>query len=139
MVPITDYAAGVWGFKAYDEHDKLQNRAIRTFLGIGKSTCLLAMEAETGWLLPRYRSYCEIIRLWHRLVNMDTNRIAHKVFLWDLHLTERYRNTWCGDVKTLLQECDLFNFFNTDLSRTISAKNLVENVQQKLINIRERQ
>ena len=30
MVPITDYAAGVWGFKAYDEHDKLQNRAIRT-------------------------------------------------------------------------------------------------------------
>ena len=72
-------------------------------------------------------------------MNMDTNRIAHKVFLWDLHLTEHYRNIWCGDVKTILHECDLFYLFNTDLSRTISAKNLVDNVKQKLINIRERQ
>ena len=139
VVPITDYAAGVWGFKAYDEHDKLQNRAIRTFLGLGKSTCLLAMEAETGWLSPRYRRYCEIVRLWHRLVNMDNNHLTHKVFQWDLDLTERYRNTWCGDVKTILQECDLINFFNTDLSRTISARNLVDSVRQRFINIRERQ
>ena len=35
VVPITDYAAGVWGFKAYDEHDKLQNRVIRMFLDQG--------------------------------------------------------------------------------------------------------
>ena len=70
---------------------------------------------------------------------MDTYRLTHKVFLWDLRLTERYRNTWCGDVKTILQECDLFNFFNTDLSRTISARNLVDSVRQRLINIRERQ
>ena len=72
-------------------------------------------------------------------MNTDTNQIAHKVFLWDLHLNERYQNTWCGDIKTILQECDLFHFSNTDLNRTISAKKLVENVKQKLINIRERQ
>ena len=96
-------------------------------------TCLLAVEAETGWLLPRYRRCCEIIRLWHRLVNMDTNGLTHNVFLWYLHLTEHYRNTWCGDVKTEVQERDLFNVFNTDLSRTISTKNLVEHVKQKLI------
>ena len=139
VVPITDYAAGVWGFKAYNEHDKLQNRAIRTFLGIGKSTCFLAMEAETGWLSHRYRRYCEIVRFWHRLVNMDIHRLTYKVFLWDLHLSERYRNTWCGDVKSVFQECDLINFLNTDLSRTISVKNLVDHVKQRLISIRERQ
>ena len=105
VVPITDYEAGVYGFKAYYEHDKLQNKTIRTFLRIGKSTCLFAVEAETGWFLPRYRIYREIIRLWHRLANMDINlriqiRNAHKVFLWDLPLIELYRNTWCGDVKT---------------------------------------
>ena len=94
-------------------------------------TCLLAVEAETGWLLLRYRRCCEIIRLWHRLVNMDTNRLTHNVFLWYLHLTEHYRNTWCGAVKTEVQERDLFNVFNTDLSRTISTKNLVEPVKQK--------
>ena len=97
------------------------------------------MEAEIDWLPPRYRRYCEIVQLWHRLVNMDTYRLTHKVFLWDLHLTERLRNTWCGNVKTILNECDLLNFFNTDLNRTISAKNLVDHVNQSLINIRERQ
>ena len=107
--------------------------------GPGKWTCLLAMEAEIDWLPPRYRRYCEIVQLWHRLVNMDTYRLTHKVFLWDLHLTERLRNTWCGNVKTILNECDLLNFFNTDLNRTISAKNLVDHVNQSLINIRERQ
>ena len=70
---------------------------------------------------------------------MDTYRLTHKVFQWDLYLTERYRNTWCGDVKNILQECDLFNFFNTDLCKMISAKNLVDKVKQKLTNIRERQ
>ena len=81
MVPITDYVAGVMGFKAYDEHDKLQNRAICKSLGLGKSTCLLAKEAEIGWLRPRYRRYCEIVQLWHRLVNMDTYRRTYKVFM----------------------------------------------------------
>ena len=138
MVPITDYAAGVWGFKAYDEHDKLQKRAIRTFLGLGKTTCLLAMEAEIGWMLPRHRRYCDIIRLWHRLANMDANRLTHKVFLWDLHMTDRCRNTWCGDVRTVFQDCDMINF-NIDLSKTISSKNTVEKVRLKLKYIREHQ
>ena len=139
VVPITDYAAGVWGFKAYDEHDKLQKRAIRTFLGLGKTTCLLAMEAEIGWMLPRHRRYCDIIRLWHRLANMDANRLTHKVFLWDLHMTDRYRNTWCGDVRTIFQDCDMINFFNIELSKTTSLKNIVEKVRLKLKYIREHQ
>lgn len=139
VVPITDYASGVWGYKFYDEHDKLQNRAIRTFLGVGKSTCLIAMEAETGWLLPKYRRHCEIIRLWHRLVNMDERRITHKIFIWDLNLTQRYRNTWCGDVKSIFQDCGLLNFFNTESTKTISARSLVEKVKQKLINSRNNQ
>ena len=41
--------------------------------------------------------------------------------------------------KNILQECDLFNFFNTDLCKRISARNLVDKVKQKLTNIRERQ
>ena len=72
-------------------------------------------------------------------MKIDTYRRTNKMFQWDLHLTERCRNTWCGDVKKILQECDLFNFFNTDLCKMISAKNLFDKVKQKLTNIRERQ
>ena len=57
------------------------------FLGLGKSTRFQGMEAETGWLTSRYRRYCEIGRLCHKLVNMDNYRLTYKVFKWDLHLT----------------------------------------------------
>ncbi len=33
VVPIADYAAGVWGFRPYGSMDKLQHKALRTFLG----------------------------------------------------------------------------------------------------------
>ena len=56
-----------------------------------------------------------------------------------MHLTERHHNTWYGDVKTIFRECDLLSFFNIDLSQTISAKNLVDKVKQRLMNILERQ
>ncbi|MES9882132.1 MAG: reverse transcriptase family protein [Sedimenticola sp.] len=139
VVPITDYAAGVWGYKAYDKFDKLQYKALRTFLGVGKSTCLLAIEGDTGWLPPKSRRICDIIRLWHRLAIMDERRLTHRVFLWDLHITQRYRNTWCGDVKHVLQQCGLLNFFDVDLTQSISSRNLVEMVRMKLSTIRRNQ
>ena len=97
------------------------------------------MEAEIGWMLPRHWRYCDIIRLRHRLANMDANRLTHKVFLWDLHMTDRYRNTWCVDVRTIFQDWDMINFFNIELSKTISFKNIVEKVRLKLKYIREHQ
>jgi hypothetical protein len=40
VVPVTDYASEIWGYKKYDFLDRLQFRAARTFLGVGKGTTI---------------------------------------------------------------------------------------------------
>ena len=47
VIPVTDYAAGVWGFKNYDKMIKLKPRTLRTFLGVGKQTSLVALDRYT--------------------------------------------------------------------------------------------
>ena len=34
VVPISDYFAGIWGIRKFEQSDRLQNRAIRFFLGL---------------------------------------------------------------------------------------------------------
>ena len=81
IIPVTDYAAGVWGFKNYDDINKLQHRAIQTFLGVGKQTSLVALDGETGLNSPLYRRHCDIIRLWHRLSRLPVSRVAKRACL----------------------------------------------------------
>jgi hypothetical protein len=40
VVTVTDYASEIWGYKKYDLLDRLQFRAARTFLGVGKGTTI---------------------------------------------------------------------------------------------------
>ncbi|MES9880684.1 MAG: reverse transcriptase family protein [Sedimenticola sp.] len=132
VTPVTDYASGVWGYKLYDDFNKLQHRAIRSFLGVSKSTCLLAIDGEVGWLPPRYRRHLEMVRLWHRLTTMNPNRLTYRVFQWDLRLSARYRNTWCNEVKQIFTDNGLPNFSNPDLTITISSRHLVQMIRSAL-------
>ncbi len=118
--------------KTYDDLNKLQHRAIRSYLGVSKSTCLIAIDGEVGWLPPRYRRHRELVRLWHRLVKMDPTRLTHRIFLWDLQQSDRYRDTWCNEVRHIFSDCGILNFFNTDLTKTISSTYLVQKVSDSL-------
>ncbi len=46
VVPITDYASGICGYKQYGDGDKIQFRAIRYFLGVHSKAPLLALEGD---------------------------------------------------------------------------------------------
>ena len=52
VVPVMDYASGIWGAKKYSKSENVQNRAMRTFLGVGKYTrhCLHWRETCVGLL-----------------------------------------------------------------------------------------
>ena len=43
VVPKMTYSSGVWGYKVYDSLERLQYRANRTFLGVGKTTPIPAI------------------------------------------------------------------------------------------------
>ncbi len=105
---------------------------MRTFLGVSKSTCLLAIDGEIGWLPPRYRRQCEYIRLWHRLVMMDTTRLTHRIFNWDMQLSCRLKDTWCNDVKRIFDDGGVVRYFNPDVTKTTSSRRLVQTVKAAL-------
>ena len=125
VIPVTDYAAGVWGYKNFDDHNKLQHRAIRTLLGVGKQTSLVALDGETGLISPLNRRHNEIIRLWHRLARLPISRIAHRILVWDIHKTEHLHDTWSADVKHILEDNNLLNFFNIDATKRVSCDYLL--------------
>jgi len=70
VTPIIDYGSGVWGFKEYDGLNKLENRAIRSYLGTGKFTPIPALTGEMGWILPYVRNHCQMVKLWCQIVSM---------------------------------------------------------------------
>ena len=83
VVPVLDYCSGVWGFKAFDKIDMIQNRAIRYFMGVLRFTPILAITGDIGWVVSTNRRWANVLRLWNRLVNMNETRLTRKVFDYD--------------------------------------------------------
>ena len=63
VIPVMDYASGVWGSKPYDVLERIQYRAIRTFLGVGKTAPIPAITGDMGWTSVHINNQCNVIRL----------------------------------------------------------------------------
>lgn len=135
VIPVMDYASGVWGLKRYDVLERLQYRAIRTFLGVGKTSPIPAITGDIGWTPVHINNQCNAIRLWCRLMNLPESRICRKVFSWDVEISARYKNTWFNSVKTILNNSGLANLLNhTDNQDLISTKYIIDSVKTTLID-----
>ena len=87
---IADYGGEIFGYSSYSSAEKLYLRAARAFIGLPKTAPNQGVISEINWLLPEYRTQLKMLRLYHRLMNLNTNRITKKVFTWDKK-TERLR------------------------------------------------
>ena len=112
VCPVLDYASGVWGFKAFDKIDHVQNRAIRAFLGVHNFAPNLGIQGDIGWTHSSVRRKVSIIRTWNNLVNINSNRLTKKVFQWDMDQTTK---GWSADVKVLLSELNMMHEFHNML------------------------
>ena len=108
VVPILDYQSSIWGFKDYNIIDTVQNRAIRYFLGVHRFAPKLAINGDIGWLPAKERRWCNILRYWNRLIQMDNSRLCKKIFLWDYNIC---RNNWSADVKCIMDKIGLTQRF----------------------------
>ncbi|CAC5362851.1 unnamed protein product [Mytilus coruscus] len=53
----------------YDNIERLQYRAIRTFMGVGKCIPIQAICGDMGWTPAYIRRQCNMIKLWHRIAS----------------------------------------------------------------------
>ena len=75
-----------------------------------------------------------MIRYWNRLLNMDVNRLTHKIFLWDWNLSIN-NNNWCSDIRGIFNKANMLSYFennqNCDLEQMASTlKELDFNIWQ---------
>ena len=123
IVPITDYNAGVWGFKSFDKIDVLHHKIIRYFLSVHHFAANHAIEGDMGWVPPVVRRLVSMTRLWNRLIDMPQDRLTQKVFDWDYSLC---RNNWSFEVKNIFENCNLLHIYD-DCSNcdTVTVKNIL--------------
>ena len=107
VVPIMDYSCGVWGYNCHQELEKIQQRAIRYYLGVHSKAALLALEGDICWKNCKIRQNVNMIRLWNKLLLMDESRLTRNVFDWD------YENQkgWCLQVKELFISIGLLDVY----------------------------
>jgi hypothetical protein len=108
VVPILDYAAGVWGYGRYKECDKVQMRAQRFYLGVHKFAPNCAVSGDMGYRTTLHRRKLEMIRLWNRVIKLQIYRIPKKILLWELALGN---NNWTCDVQTVFEEVNKGDIF----------------------------
>ena len=99
VVPVMDYAAGIWGIKRHNPPDIVQRKAMRYFLGTNKFTAIPALEGEMGWFPPHIRHKLDVTRLLWRLSRMSSERLTKRVFLWDLDQP----HSWGSDVSRIVR------------------------------------
>ena len=78
VVPMSDYFAGIWGIRKFEPSDKLQNRAIRFFLGLGPKTPICGMQGDMGWASPSCGHIIKNVKLWSRIIKMEQSSLPFK-------------------------------------------------------------
>ncbi len=93
--PIIEYAATIWCQQELSCISAIQNRASRYFMGVLKYTPNPAVQREMGWKTASHRQTLCVLRLWLRLMNVDREMIASKVFWHSYTLAQGRCKNWC--------------------------------------------
>ena len=111
VIPVIEYASEVWGFSKAPSIDKIQNRALRYYLGVHRFCPIPAMYGDTGWLECKYGRYVNMLKYWNRLIKMSDNRLAKKVFLYDYECSVNGNRNWCSEIECILDDIHMLNTF----------------------------
>ena len=113
VAPILNYGAGVWGSVKAPCLERVQNRAIRYFVGVHPKSPIPAIQGDMGWFPCNFRRYFDIIRLWNRLISMDNCRLTKQVFLGDYEFHSKQSNqNWCWEVSNLFDSLGIGSYFD---------------------------
>ena len=129
-----DYGSAIWGTKKYQKCETIQNRAMRTFLGVTKATPVVGMYGELGWLPPSYRHQISCVKLWYRLCLLEKERVTRRVADWDYLCNSKRRNGWHHDIKDILTRCNLQNIYESRDVSNLSESRLIHLTKDVLMN-----
>jgi hypothetical protein len=134
--PVMNYAAATWGHKTFHKCSTVQNRAMRTILGVGRVTPIAALYGDLNWTPPYIKHKIEVIRYWLRLCKLSENRLTKKVFNHDNELAKTGRKSLGQEVKIILETAglDIWDNQNADEINENSVINMVHQSEMKIFH-----
>lgn len=132
VVPVMDYASGVWGYNRYDKPNVVQHRAIRSFLGVHRYTSNVAIDGDMGWIWPIVRRKLEMLKLFKRLFNMSESRLTKKILKWDWKHKGR---TWSWSIRSILKDTKQANVIIDFNDSNINFTSMLEKAEKELMSI----
>jgi hypothetical protein len=132
--PVMNYAAATWGHKTYQKCSTVQNRAMRTILGVGRVTPIAALYGDLNWTPPYVKHKIEVIRYWLRLCKLPENRLTKKVFNHDNELAKTGRKSAGYEVKMILETAGL-DIWDNQNADEIHEHTVIDMVHQSEMRI----
>ncbi len=83
----------------------VQNRVIRSFMGVHRYASNVAIAGDMGWVPSHNRRKLCMVNLW-----MPDHRLTKKTLTWDYNSGRV--NTWSGDIKKIFSEVDMLQMYN---------------------------
>ena len=138
LVPIMDYASGVWGFRNYDSLNVTQNRIMRYFLGVHKFAPTLGVWGDFGWSPAVIRRKVEMVRLWCRLIRMDDVRLTKAIFMNDVYNCKNSNlKNWTNEVMCIFEETNQMYLYETE-TVNFCLSNVLKITEERLLDIHKR-
>ena len=121
VTSITDYSHEVIGYHQYSESANVHTKAIRSYLGVGRSANLCALRYEMAWLEPKSRTQIRMMRFFYRMREMNNNRLTKKIFLYDQHYTSLNNTltTWSQEIQNIISKQNLSSVIDRFDSKSV--------------------
>ncbi len=112
VTPVLDFASEIWGAKTYTRLETIHNRAIKTFLCVGKTCPTPFIIGDTGWYPSSIRHKVNMAKFWNKLVCCnDEDRIIKKVFKLDCSEANKGTDCWTKDMKYLFSNVNMSHIY----------------------------
>ena len=130
-----DYGAEVWGVRSPERMvDKVQNRAIRGFLGVGIHHPITPLETESNWIPARWRVRMKVVLYWRKLLIRPESVIVKRVI--DNILANNIRVDWVSKIISIFDKLKLgdptdFKSLSSNAFRTVVFSCLKRELQSE--------
>ena len=108
--PILDYCSPVWSKFNCTKLDDIQNRSMRTYMGVNRYAPKLAVAGDMGWVPGTIRRKIQTLRYWNHLINLPNDRLTKRVFLYDYNTNSEA--SWCSHIRQIFIENGMENIYN---------------------------
>ena len=97
------------GFHQYSGSDNIHTKAIRSYLGVGRSANLCAIRYEMALPEPKSRTHIRMLRFYYRMLNMENCRLTKKIYLYDQYFSLRnpQSSTWSNEIADIVSKNNL--------------------------------